>query len=104
RQQLEPATRLGLAQRRRGRRARKLAADTRAPHQTAALTSRPAPDPLLAALVDLLLPERHRRLESVDRLLAGGESGLPVWRRDGDQDAGLADLDPSDAVVDRNRT
>ena len=37
---------------------------------------RAAPDPLLAALVDLLLPERHDLLEPVDRVLAGGEGVL----------------------------
>jgi hypothetical protein len=42
--------------------------------------SRAASDPLLAALVDLLLPERHRVLERVDRLGAGSESVLAVGR------------------------
>ena len=38
-----------------------------------------AADPLLAALVDLLLPERDRLLERVDRLGAGGERGQARW-------------------------
>src|SRR4051812_6722480 len=64
------------------------------------LNLRTAPDPLLAALVDLLLPERHALLERVDRVLAGGERVGPVRRRDGDHDARLADAHPADAVVD----
>src|SRR5215211_2898229 len=62
-----------------------------------------APQPFLAALVDLLLPERHGLLEPVDRLAAGGQRVLPVRCRDGDHHARLADLDPADAVVDRDR-
>src|SRR2546429_2806079 len=62
----------------------------------------PLADPLLAALVDLLLPERHADLERVDRLLTGGERVLPVRRRHGDHDARVADADAAHAVVDRD--
>src|SRR5205823_3689424 len=64
---------------------------------------RAPPEPLLAALVDLLLPERHRLLERVDRVLARRQRVVAVRRRDGDRDARLADLDPADPVVDRDR-
>ena len=64
--------------------------------------SRSSPDPLLAALVDLFLPERHRDLQLVDRLVAGGESVAAMRRGDGDDDARLADVDSADAVVDRD--
>src|SRR6188472_198406 len=59
-------------------------------------------DPLLAADVELLLPERHRLFEGVDRLAAGVERRRAMRRRDGDDDTRLADLDRSDAVVDRD--
>src|SRR5262249_20884358 len=62
------------------------------PRTGASATSRPPAEPLLAALVDLLLPERHRLLERVDCVLAGGEGILAVRSRDGDRDARLADL------------
>ena len=39
---------------------------------------RAPPDPLLAALVDLLLPQGHGLLERVDRVLAGGERILAM--------------------------
>src|SRR6266487_2251147 len=64
---------------------------------------RTASDPLLAAFVELLLPERHSFLERVDRVLARGERVLAVWRGDGDHDARLADLDAARAVVDGDR-
>src|SRR4051812_24867037 len=67
------------------------------------LNLRTAPDPLLAALVDLLLPERHALLERVDRVLARCERVGAVRRGDGDHDARLADADPADAVVDGDR-
>src|SRR5436190_22584876 len=57
-------------------------------------------DPFLAALVDLLLPERDLLLQRVDSVLAGGERVLPVRRRDGDHNGGAADLDAAGAVVD----
>ena len=44
---------------------------------TADLRSGPSPDPLLAALVDLLLPQRDALLEDVDRVLASGRAS---WR------------------------
>src|SRR5207342_1347089 len=58
----------------------------------------PAADPLLAALVDLLLPEGDVDLEGVDRVLAGGERVVAVGRGDGDGDARLADPQAADAV------
>src|SRR2546423_13985274 len=61
---------------------------------------RPAPDPLLAALVGLLLPERDALLERVDRVLARGERVLTVRGGDRDHDARLADLDSPRAVMD----
>src|SRR6266511_3661834 len=61
-----------------------------------------ASDPLLAALVHLLLPERDSLLERIDRVLACGEGVLAVWRGDGDHDGGLADLDAAGTVVDRD--
>jgi hypothetical protein len=61
-----------------------------------------ASDPLLAALVELLLPEGYPLLERVDRVLARGQRLLPVRRRDGDDDARLTDLDASCTVVDRD--
>src|SRR5439155_4292756 len=68
-----------------------------------AACSRASTDPFLAAGVDLFLPERDRRLERLDRLAAGVESGRPMRRRDGDDDARLADLDPPEPVVDGDR-
>ena len=59
---------------------------------------RAAADPLLAARVELLLPERHLRLERLDRVGACRQRVLPVRRRDGDRDARLADLDAPEAV------
>src|SRR4051794_1322757 len=47
-------------------------------------------DPLLPALVDLLLPQRDGLLERVDRVLAGGERVGAVRRGDGDHDARAA--------------
>src|SRR5436190_14677139 len=66
-------------------------------------TSGAAADPLLAALVGLLLPEWHGLLERVDRVLAGGERIPSMRRRDGDHHACFADLDAADAMVDRDR-
>src|SRR5581483_7637876 len=67
-----------------------------------ARSSAASPEPFLAADVELLLPERDRLLERVDGLAAGVEGGGAVRRRDRDHDAGLADLDAADAVVDRH--
>src|SRR6476620_7053632 len=67
------------------------------------VASRSAADPLLAARVDLLLPERHPFLELVDRVTAGGERVAPMRRRHGDHHRRLADPDAADAVVDRDR-
>src|SRR5436189_1458814 len=64
--------------------------------------SRASADPFLAACVDLLLPQRNRLLERVDRLAAGLERCRPVRCRDGDDDARLADLYAADPVVDRD--
>src|SRR4029079_19043315 len=64
--------------------------------------SRSLPDPFLAADVELLLPERHRCLGVVDRLASGVDRRRTVRRRDGDDDARLADLDRPDAMVDRD--
>src|SRR6266851_1995263 len=61
-----------------------------------------AADPLLAALVELLLPERHLVLEEVDRVLARGQCVLAMRRGDRDDDARLADLDATRAMVDRD--
>src|SRR6266571_2278768 len=57
-------------------------------------------DPLLAALVDLLLPQRDGLLERVDRLAEGCQSVGSVRGRNGDRDARLPDLDPPEAVAD----
>ncbi len=62
-----------------------------------------APDPLLAALVHLFLPQRHALLERVDRVPAGGERVLAMGSRHGDHDRSLADPDPPDPVVDGDR-
>src|SRR5215210_3484968 len=67
------------------------------------VASRALADPFLAALVHLLLPERHRLLERVDRVLARCQCVLAVRRGDGDHDARLADAERADAVVDRDR-
>src|SRR5206468_3402592 len=64
--------------------------------------SRAAPDPLLAALVHLFLPQRHVELEDVDRVLARGERVAAVRGADGDHDRRLADLYAADPMVDRD--
>src|SRR4029079_4218443 len=61
-----------------------------------------APDPLLAALKDLLLPHGHGLLQLVDRLAAGVHGRASVGRRDGDDDARLADRDMAGAVGHRD--
>src|SRR4051812_20755422 len=62
-----------------------------------------APDPLLAALEDLLLPDGHGLLERVDRLPARLERGAAVRRGDRDRDARLADGHHADPVGHRHR-
>src|SRR5688572_7410161 len=64
---------------------------------------RTASYPLLAALIHLLLPERHASLARVDRVLARGERVLAMWGGHRDHDAGLTDVDAPGAMVDRNR-
>src|SRR4029453_9136527 len=77
-----------------------------APSSNAAALLRQAltafPDPFLAALVHLLLPERHLFLQRVDRVLAGGQRVLAVRCGHGDDDGRLTDLHPARAVVDRD--
>src|SRR4051812_46335953 len=63
---------------------------------------RPLPDPFLAAGVELLLPERDRLLQGVDRLAACVERSSPMGRRDSDDDACLSDLHPAYAVMNRD--
>src|SRR2546425_10656042 len=58
--------------------------------------------PDLAVLEVLLLPNGHRALERVDRVLAGLERLRAVRRRHGDEHARLADLEPADAVEHRD--
>src|SRR5439155_3945867 len=59
---------------------------------------RASADPLLAALVELLLPERHALLERVDHVFARGEGVLAVRRRDGDRHTRFADLYSPEAL------
>src|SRR5213083_1669220 len=63
---------------------------------------RPFPDPFLAADVELLLPERDRLFQRVDRLAARVERSSAVRRRDGNDDTRLSDLHTADAVMDRD--
>jgi hypothetical protein len=63
---------------------------------------RTPPDPLLAAHVDLLLPERHVALGSIDRLLAGCERVPAMGSRDCDRGTGVAHVADADPVRDRN--
>src|SRR5258707_13078613 len=65
--------------------------------------SGPAADPLLAALVDLFLPERHALLQLVDRVLTRRERVLAGGGRDRDHHRGLPDPDTSDTMMDRDR-
>src|SRR5947199_85500 len=51
--------------------------------------------PDLAVLEVLLLPDGHRALERVDRVLARLERLVTMRRRHGDEDARLADLPPA---------
>src|SRR3970282_906383 len=48
-------------------------------------------DPDLAALPDLLLPDRDDLLEAVDQVVTGLERLLAVRRGDGDEEGRLAD-------------
>src|SRR3954471_3709192 len=68
--------------------------------RVAVLPSRPSPDPFLAALVDLLLPEWDSLLQLVDRVLARGEGVLSVRRGNGDHDRGVPNSHTSNTVVD----
>src|SRR5581483_5785241 len=72
----------------------------RAAHVALLAGSASLADPLLAAHVDLLLPQRHARLERVDRVLAGGERVRAVRGGDGDDDARLPHGHDAHAVVD----
>jgi hypothetical protein len=49
----------------------------------------------------LVLPNRRDLLDPFDRVAARGERLGAVRRRGGDRHARLADLDPPDAMVDR---
>src|SRR4029450_10213961 len=55
-------------------------------------------DPDLAVLEVLLLPDRYRLLQRVDREAAGLEGFAAMGRGDRDHHAGLADLQATDAV------
>ena len=55
-------------------------------------------EPRRAVGVQLLLPDRHLRLERVDREAAGGERLGAVRRRDRHRDARLADLERAEAM------
>src|SRR5206468_3405525 len=57
--------------------------------------------PDLAVLEVLLLPDGHRALERVDRVLARLEGLVTMGRRHGDEDARLADLEPAGAAAHR---
>ena len=70
---------------------------------TAGRRPRAAADPLLAALVDLLLPERHGLLERVDRVLARGERVLRGAGRRRRSRRSPRRSRRADAVVDRDR-
>src|SRR3990170_5320798 len=59
-------------------------------------------DPDLAALPDLLLPDRHDLLEPVDQVVTGLERLPAVRRGDGDEERRLADLQAARAVLHRN--
>src|SRR5437899_8811885 len=57
--------------------------------------------PLAGAVgTDLLLPDGHVRLDSVDRRAARRESVIAVRRGREDRDRGLSDLEASDSVLD----
>src|SRR5881409_1418115 len=58
--------------------------------------------PDLAVLEVLLLPDGHRALERVDRVLARRERLRAMRRRHRDEHARLADLEPADAVEHRH--
>src|SRR4249919_3047272 len=62
--------------------------------------SAPSAYPFLTTFVHLLLPERHRQLQLVDRLAAGSQRVGAVRRGNGDDHARLADVHAPDAVVD----
>src|SRR5207244_5269174 len=60
--------------------------------------SRSSADPLLAAFVELLLPERYPGLEGLDHVHAHHKCILAIQRGDRDRDARPADLDPAGAM------
>ena len=51
----------------------------------------------------LLLPDRHLGLEGVDQVRARCQRRLPMNGTDGHHHGNVADLEASDAVLDRNR-
>src|SRR3990172_7264889 len=59
-------------------------------------------DPHLAALPDLLLPDRDDLLEAIDEVVAGLERFPAVRRGDGDERRRLADLQAAGAVLHRD--
>src|SRR5690242_5295664 len=71
---------------------------TRGTRLVAIVTLRLQPHPYLAVLEVLLLPDRHRLLQGVDREAAGVEGRTPVRRGDRDHHARLPDLEAADAV------
>src|SRR5689334_6723243 len=75
---------------------------TRSTRLVAMVTLRLQPHPHLAVLEVLLLPDRHRLLQGIDREAAGLEGGAAVRRGDRDHHARLADLEAPDAVHERD--
>src|SRR5688572_23509578 len=51
---------------------------------------------------ELLLPNRQPFLHFFDHIAAGGEGLVPVRRRGGDRDAGLAGRDDAQAMLERD--
>jgi len=51
----------------------------------------------------LFLPDRHLGLEGIDQVRARGQRRLPMNGTDGHHHGNVADLEASDAVLDRNR-
>ena len=56
-----------------------------------------------AVFVRLALPDRHPPLQLLDHVAAGDERFVPVSAGDRDRDGGVADLQPADAVSQRDR-
>ena len=61
----------------------------------------PATGPNGAAGEEFFFPDGDGALQSVDGVTAGIERGGAVRRADGDEDAGVADFQPTEAVDDR---